>query len=496
MTTTTTIPQAKNAALSLRLLEHQNRYLESTLDLWDRLVDFDDEMLDNGHRVWSKIHLGTLDPGAAALAYRSETELDEIRAQCRCLALENEFAINGHENRISYVVGEGHVYKVSPKANRNVDPDVLEDAKAVIDEFVESNRWHARQQETRHRLDRDGECFYRLFVDPESGLLRVRFVEPEQVRTPTRLAGDKNVRYGIRHKPKDVETVLAYYVGNEEVAAADVQHRKANCDFTAPRGVPTFFPVRKNLARAAKILRNMSTVAEIQAAIAMVREHLSGSQTTVQQYVSQMADVQASDQTTGRTRTYREYPPGTIIDHGPGTKYTFPAAGIDISRYVRALQAELRAIASRLCMPEFMLSSDASNANYSSTMVAEGPAVKMFERLQAGMIWDDLVVLKQALTAAAAAGRLPADILDQVDLDADGPIVRTRDRLKDVQADQVLVGAGAMSVPTLASRHGLDYSVEQGQIDAQQERETGYAGDPEDEKPEDGDGEPEDETGS
>ena len=38
------------------------------------------------------------------------------------------------------------------------------------------------------------------------------------------------------------------------------------------------------------------------------------------------------------------------------------------------LQAELRAIAARLVMPEFMLTSDASNANYASTMVAEGPA--------------------------------------------------------------------------------------------------------------------------
>ena len=48
-----------------------------------------------------------------------------------------------------------------------------------------------------------------------------------------------------------------------------------------------------------------------------------------------------------------------------GTEYEFPAAGIDAGRYVTVLQAELRAIASRLVMPEFMLTSDASNANYS-----------------------------------------------------------------------------------------------------------------------------------
>jgi len=469
--------EAKQAELSLRLLAHQNRFLESQLDLWDRLVDFDDELLDNGQRVWNKIHLGTLDPGAAALAYRSEVELNELRNQSRYLCLTNEFAINAVENRISYVVGEGHVYKVTPKAGEEVDQDVLDEAKAVLDGFLETSRWHARQQEMRLRLDRDGECFLRFFDDPAVGIT-VRFVEPEQVRTPARLAGDRNVRYGIRHKPGDVEAVLAYYVDEEEVDAAEVQHRRANADFTAPRGIPVFYPVRKNLARAAKILRNMSTVAEIQAAIAMVREHVSGSQATIQQYVSQMADVQATDRTTGRTRTYKEYPAGSILDHGPGTKYTFPASGIDVGRYVQALQAELRAIASRLVMPEFMLSSDASNANYSSTMVAEGPAVKMFERLQADTIWADLAVMKRVLRAAVAAGRLPENVLDLVDVDADGPSVRTRDRLKDAQADQILFTAGVMSAQTFAARHALDYSFEREQLDTDQERETGFAGEP------------------
>ena len=54
-------------------------------------------------------------------------------------------------------------------------------------------------------------------------------------------------------------------------------------------------------------------------------------------------------------------------------EYDFPARGLDASSFVAVLQAELRAIAARLVMPEFMFTSDASNANYASTMVAEGP---------------------------------------------------------------------------------------------------------------------------
>ena len=35
----------------------------------------------------------------------TEMQLREIRNQCRLLAMTNEFAINGHENRVSFIVG-------------------------------------------------------------------------------------------------------------------------------------------------------------------------------------------------------------------------------------------------------------------------------------------------------------------------------------------------------------------------------------------------------
>ena len=144
-----------------------------------------------------------------------------------------------------------------------------------------------------------------------------------------------------------------------------------------------------------------------------------------------------------------------------GTDYEFPAAGIDAGRYVAVLQAELRAIASRLCMPEFMLVCDASNANYSSTMVAEGPAVKMFDRLQHEMLGDDIELLWRVLRHAVEAGRLPTEALAAVDIRGIPPTLAVRDRLKDAQADQILVRNGAMSVATMAMRNGLDPEQEQ-----------------------------------
>ncbi len=167
--------------------------------------------------------------------------------------------------------------------------------------------------------------------------------------------------------------------------------------------------MRKNLRRAEKLLRNMSAVAEIQSAIALIRKH-QADQRRGPGPVRRRPGRRHRRQPGHRPdRHFRRYAPGTILDAMAGTDYEFPAAAIDAARYVAVLQAELRAIAARLVMPEFMLTSDASNANYSSTMVAEGPAVKMFDRLQHDMIEDDLELLWRVVGHAVEAGRLPAD---------------------------------------------------------------------------------------
>ena len=114
-------------------------------------------------------------------------------------------------------------------------------------------------------------------------------------------------------------------------------------------------------------------------------------------------------------------------------EYDFPAAGLDAGAYVAVLQAELRAIASRLVMPEFMLTSDASNANYSSTMIAEGPAMRMFARLQAEQIADDLEVMWRVVRAAVAAGRLPPEALTAIEIQATPPSLAVRDQLEEAQ---------------------------------------------------------------
>ena len=233
--------------------------------------------------------------------------------------------------------------KLSAKESGEAAAPLARQVQAVLDEFLRTNQWHRRQQEIVRRRDRDGEVFLRFFAEAD-GVVRVRFVEPSQVAAPQRLAGEPSASFGVQTEADDVEAVRGYYVDGTLVDAAWIQHRKANVDANVKRGLPLFYPVRKNLRRAEKLLRNMSVVAGIQSAIAIIRKHGSGTRSTVQQFVQGQADASVAGSAGGPASYFQRYAPGTILDAFAGTDYQFPAASVDAARYVVVLQAELRAI--------------------------------------------------------------------------------------------------------------------------------------------------------
>ncbi|MEX2316315.1 MAG: phage portal protein [Pirellulales bacterium] len=439
-------------------LEH--RLLEVFDALWDDFVDRREAFEDGEGGWWRPV--GSL----TGTTYRigdgalSEQQLAELRSQCRRLAASNEFAINGHENRISYIVGPGHSYHATVCKGMNAPAEVVLTVQKLLDRFERENHWQLRQQEIVRRVDRDGEAFLRFFVDPD-GMTRVRFIEPDQIVTPTALANDPGASFGIQTEADDVETVLGYYVDGEFVDAREVQHRRANVDFNVKRGLPLYAPVRKNLRRAEKLLRNMSIVAEIQSAIALIRKHRGVSRSGVEQFVADGADATVAGRSSARTRHFAQYGPGTILDAPAGLEYDFPTRGLDAASFVAVLQAELRAIAARLVMPEFMFTSDASNANYASTMVAEGPAMKMFERLQASMIEQDRAVMWRVVENAVAAGQLPPDVSQVCDIQIIPPSLHVRDQLRQTQVDRIAFDSGVLSPQTWSQHLGLDYDQEQ-----------------------------------
>lgn len=437
----------------------ETRLSEACDALWDNFVDPREAYAGDAGEWWSPIASGSQYQSSGDPAPISEPQLAELRSECRRLALANEFAINGIENRVSYVVGPGHSYHVTVRKGVEASKDLAMQTQDVLDEFRHENHWQRRQQEIVRRLDRDGEVFLRLFATSEGRTL-LRFIEPDQIASPAKHAGDPTTTFGVLTDADDVESIAGYYVDGQLVDADQVQHRKANVDSNVKRGLPLFTPVRKNLRRADKLLRNMSVVAEIQSAIALIRKHRNASRTGVEQFVANAAD-QVTGRENGSSQSVRFYGPGTILDAPEGLDYDFPATGIDAGSYVAILQAELRAIAARLVMPEFMFTSNAANANYASTLAAEGPAMRMFQRLQASLVEEDCELMWRVIENAERAGRLPANVRRQVEIQITPPTLCVRDPLQEARVNRIAYENGVLSKQTWSQRLGLDYEQEQ-----------------------------------
>ena len=109
-------PAAPHADPRLQYLER--RLTEAFDELWDNFVDPAEAVCDVDGTPWNRLAGGVVAGGqAAGIPFSDEQQLAQIRDQCRALATTNEFAINGHESRISYIVGSGHTYRGGPRPN-------------------------------------------------------------------------------------------------------------------------------------------------------------------------------------------------------------------------------------------------------------------------------------------------------------------------------------------------------------------------------------------
>ncbi|MGD9126621.1 MAG: hypothetical protein PVH19_04510, partial [Planctomycetia bacterium] len=114
------------------LSQWETRLVEAFDELYSSFVDPIEPFHDDSD-LWIPL---TTAAGSrtSGMGTTNEQQLSEIRARCRMLALSNEFAINGHENRVSYIVGTGHRYQTLPT---NFDPSAKATAEMVQDWLAE-----------------------------------------------------------------------------------------------------------------------------------------------------------------------------------------------------------------------------------------------------------------------------------------------------------------------------------------------------------------------
>jgi hypothetical protein len=120
-------------------------------------------------------------------------------------------------------------------------------------------------------------------------------------------------------------------------------------------------------------------------------------------------------------------------------------------------------------MPEYLISADASNANYSSTLVAESPFVKYCEHQQEFYASKFKCLIWKALKLYHDLGRLPdvswATFEAALDIDVNYASPASRDGLEQANENQILCQNGLLSKRTWATNAGLDYDEEQRNIE-------------------------------
>lgn len=403
-------------------------------------------------------------------------ELFEIQHVSRLLATYNEFGKGALKNRKNFVVGYGHTISVAAKPGFEITESEKIAINGVLRDFERRNRWRQRQRATQFRLDRDGEVFRRKFKTADG--LVLRFIEPEDVRAPD--MEKEAAPFGIVFAPGDTETALGYWLrkGDQEyelVAGDDVQHVKLDDDMGCPRGLPLLMAAQRSLGGASAIQRNTVALTKIQSHFAALRKHQNAVMSAIQSAVAGSADVAVKNPVTGQTKYGKEYGPGGVYDVPGGVEMEFPSQGSKPENFMPPREAALRSAAASVVMPEYMFTADAANANFASTMVAEGPAVREFEAAQWDLIDADRELLEEELDLAVERGVISAELRERVEIEIDppSPAVTNAKEAAEVRLLDQQIGA---SPQTLLRQAGYDYEREQGNNEEHVERTGGVPG--------------------
>lgn len=420
--------------------------------------------------------------------FETEQELAIIRGTGRVLTTLFPAGICIVENLRNYTVAGGFEAKAQAADSADPPAGLVQALQRVIDTFANENNWGKRQGEAHDRSRAEGEVF--LLLEPKEWRTRLRILEPDQVRDPQSFGRDLETwlgidgefpsswSFGVHTRQNDCALPLGYHVtwnstgtDFDYVPASRMEHIKRNVPDNVKRGVSDFYPVTGWLNRAEKLLRNTADGSSVQAAIAFIRQHATG---TTGSQASGLRSANAYDTRTqnlpgggSRTRYIQRYEPGTILDINAGLEYKAGPMGSERApNFINVVQAGLRYIGTRWCMPEYMISGDASNANYSSTLVAESPFVKAREADQREFKTPYASVLWKVVRIAWEGGYFDRfnvsyqQIEQLIDLTLTPPTVATRDPLARAQTAEIEISSGTLSKRTAATEAGRDYDAE------------------------------------
>lgn len=409
----------------------------------------------------------------------TEMDLDTLRKNARALCRTNAIAKGLIIIFINYVVGKR--CKITPD-DRN------EKVVAYWDLFCRQNKFDMKLKEAVKRLLRDGELFCRFFDPPKIELPQLaRYIDPEEIKST-------EVSYGIETNPQDVEDVRLYHraysdtnglLSNDKIPAEEIIHIKYGVDSNQKRGITFFSAIisdikdYKNWLDDRKRLNRMRTIFSL----------IGKPQQTAAQSTKDI--FEDSEKKSDYSSNYKKKLPqsGSMLIT-KGVEWDYKSLNINATDTKEDGRAILLMIAAGTGgLPEYMVTADASNANYSSTLVSEAPGVKVFEEFQDFLSYFIEDVFERVIKRGIKTGVLPQNTVHEIEKEdgtiveeklptqttcsIDFPIPIHRDRLENVKSLALEREIGTASLATISSELGRDYSKEK--IKISREREVEYA---------------------
>lgn len=396
-----------------------------------------------------------------------EGERTDARSRARQLAASNPHARNILRLLENYVVGPGLKLVHKPADGGESTNPLVQTADRLWLRFLDANQRHFSYREYARRTWRDGECFLRTYSTAHWPPA-VRFVDPETIG-PTREHPDS---LGIITQPGDVESPVAYLLTDpatgdllDEIPAEEISHTKIGVDSNEKRGVTIFTSLLDTLSCFEKWLETELLARKLQSSIVLWRK-VQGppSRAAALADSSQMSSFESLDGSVRRER----FRPGTILTTSQGTELEYLQPNTNFVDAVPLGRLMLLSTAAGAGLPEFMLTSDASNGNFASTMVAEGPAVKLFESEQRFFAAEFTRLWRRVMAEAIAVGLLDADFFDRVKLEWTFPELVNRNRPRERTADARLVELNVLSRAEVARRDGADPQTMRREVEEEQ----------------------------
>ncbi len=295
-----------------------------------------------------------------------DADREKIRQKCIEIYYKTPEGKAIIKNLTNYIIGNGVNWTAQDE-----NPAVQE----FIDEFCSQPKvtFEKRQISIIKRTLRDGELFIHLISDAKGKTYAMRFYNPGQIKEIEKETGDAETVIKYQRTWRDDKSKEQ----KEDLPAGDIHHIRLEVDEDIDRGRPLLENVLTRIAQYEDWLDGRIKTNKAKSSIFLER--------IVEGSPGRVASVNAGfPGTSGGSFSEDEYSAqmpryGTVVTHSKSVEWKWVIPNINAEDCKEDGRQIRLSIAAGVQLPEFVLTSDSSNANYSSTTVAESPFVKAIE---------------------------------------------------------------------------------------------------------------------